>query len=409
MKKLLLINVSANSGSTGRIAEEIGQTAISRGYESFFAFGRIGRESKSSLIRIGNEWDIRWHGLESLLLDNHGFGSRNATKRFIQEIERIKPDVINLHNIHGYYLNVEILFEYLAKTDIPVVWTLHDCWPFTGHCSYFDRYHCEKWKSGCHHCPNSKGYPKSLFLDRSKANYARKKELFNKPKNITFVAVCNWMANNVKASFLGGYPVETIYNGVDIETFRPRFEGLNGSNSLKAKLGINENAKVVLGVASTWDRRKGLDDFVKLRTMMTDEYAIVLVGLNDKQIAALPEGVLGIKRTESVDQLAELYSLADVFVNPTYVDNFPTTNIEALACGTPVVTYRTGGSPEAIDEKTGMVVNQGEMNLLLPAVEFVAKNKPSYTKACREKAVRMFNKQDRFEDYVNLFNRVVGG
>ena len=178
---------------------------------------------------------------------------------------------------------------------------------------------------------------------------------------------------------------------------------------MKAKLGINENAKVVLGVASTWDRRKGLDDFVKLRTMMTDEYAIVLVGLNDKQIAALPEGVLGIKRTESVDQLAELYSLADVFVNPTYVDNFPTTNIEALACGTPVVTYRTGGSPEAIDEKTGMVVNQGEMNLLLPAVEFVAKNKPSYTKACRERAVRMFNKQDRFEDYVNLFNRVVRG
>lgn len=409
IKRLLLINVSANSGSTGRIAEEIGQTAISRGYESYFAFGRIGRESKSSLIRIGNEWDIRWHGLESLLLDNHGFGSRNATKRFIQEIERVQPDVINLHNVHGYYLNVEILFKYLAKTDIPVVWTLHDCWPFTGHCSYFDRYHCEKWKSGCHHCPNSKGYPKSLFLDCSKTNYARKKELFNKPKNITFVAVCNWMANNVKASFLGGYPVETIYNGVDVETFRPRFEGLNGSNSLKAKLGINESAKVVLGVASTWDRRKGLDDFVKLRTMMTDEYAIVLVGLNDKQIAALPEGVLGIKRTESVDQLAELYSLADVFVNPTYVDNFPTTNIEALACGTPVVTYKTGGSPEAIDEKTGMVVNQGEMNLLLPAVEFVAKNKPSYTKACRERAVRMFNKQDRFEDYVNLFNRVVGG
>lgn len=211
----------------------------------------------------------------------------------------------------------------------------------------------------------------------------------------------------MKTSFLGGYPVETIYNGVDVETFRPRFEGLNGSNSLKAKLGINENAKVVLGVASTWDRRKGLDDFVKLRTMMTDEYAIVLVGLNDKQIAALPEGVLGIKRTESVDQLAELYSLADVFVNPTYVDNFPTANIESLACGTPVVTYRTGGSPEVIDEKTGMVVNQGEMNLLLPAVEFVAKNKLSYTKACRERAVRMFNKQDRFEDYVNLFNSLI--
>ena len=407
MKKVLLVNVSANSGSTGRIAEEIGQTAISRGYDSYFGYGRLGRESKSTLIKIGNDWDIRWHGLESLLWDNHGFGSRMATNKFISEIERIKPDVINLHNVHGYYLNVEILFEYLAKTDIPVVWTLHDCWPFTGHCSYFDRYNCEKWKTGCHHCPNSKGYPKSLFLDRSKANYARKKELFNKSKNITFVAVCQWMANNVKDSFLGRYPVETIYNGVDIETFRPRFKGLNGSNSMKAKLDIHENVKVVLGVASTWDRRKGLDDFVKLRTMMNDKYAIVLVGLNDKQIAALPKGVLGIKRTESVDQLAELYSLADVFVNPTYVDNFPTTNIEALACGTPVVTYRTGGSPEAIDEFTGMAIGQGNVEQLRAAVEHFAMNKSRYSMACRERAVKCFNKQDRFNDYVELFDNLI--
>ena len=410
MSKLLLINTSVNSGSTGRIAEEIGQTAISQGFESFFGFGRIGRSSKSKLIRIGSNRDIKLHGLESMLFDNHGFGSRAATKQFVAEIERIQPDIINLHNIHGYYLNVETLFEYLAKADIPVVWTLHDCWSFTGHCSYFDRYHCEKWKTRCHHCPNSKGYPKSLFLDRSKANYARKKALFNRPENITFVAVCQWMANNVKDSFLGGYPVVTIYNGVDVETFRPRFdsrEGLNGLNGLKAKLGIKECAKVVLGVASTWDKRKGLDDFVKLRTMMSEEFAIVLVGLSDKQIQSLPAGIIGIKRTESVEELAELYSLADVFVNPTYVDNFPTTNIEALACGTPVVTYRTGGSPEAIDEKTGVVVNQGDMNLLLPAVEYVANNKSAYINACRNRAVEHFNKQDRFEDYVNLFNSLI--
>lgn len=407
MKRILIINVSANSGSTGRIAEEIGQTAAANGYDFYFGYGRLGRQSEAHLIRIGSDWDVRVHGLESMLWDNHGFGSRKATKQFIQEIERIRPDVINLHNIHGYYLNVEILFEYLAKKDIPVVWTLHDCWPFTGHCSYFDRYHCEKWKTGCHHCPNSKGYPKSLFLDRSKANYARKKELFNKSKNITFVAVCQWMANNVKDSFLGGYPVETIYNGVDIETFRPRFKGLNGSNSMKAKLGINENVKVVLGVASTWDRRKGLDDFVKLRTMMNDKYAIILVGLNDKQITALPEGVIGIKRTESVDQLAELYSLADVFVNPTYVDNFPTTNIEALACGTPVVTYLTGGSPEAIDEFTGMAIGQGNVEQLRAAVEHFAMNKSRYSMACRERAVKCFNKQDRFNDYVELFDNLI--
>lgn len=403
MKKVLIINVTANSGSTGRIAENIGRTAIINGYDSYFAYGRIARDSQCKLVRIGSDMDIKLHGLQSRIFDNHGFASTKATQMFVEEIKRIKPDIINIHNIHGYYLNVEVLFEYLARTDIPVVWTLHDCWPFTGHCSYFDRYHCEKWKTGCYHCPNSKGYPKSLFLDRSKSNYARKKELFNKPKNITFVAVCNWMANNVKASFLGGYPVETIYNGVDVETFRPRIEGLEG---LRAKLGIKEDAKVVLGVASTWDKRKGLDDFVKLRTKMNDAFTIVLVGLSDKQILSLPQGIIGIKRTESIDQLAELYSLADVFVNPTYVDNFPTTNIEALACGTPVVTYSTGGSPEAIDDKTGMVVKQGELTLLQTAVEYVAHHKPDYTIACRERAVRCFDKRDRFNEYVRLFNKL---
>lgn len=405
MNKLLLLNVSANSGSTGRIAEEIGQTAIAKGYECYFGYGRLGRESKAHLIRIGSDWDVRVHGLESLLFDNHGFGSRKATERFIQEIERIKPDVINLHNIHGYYLNVEILFEYLAKTDIPVVWTLHDCWPFTGHCSYFDRYHCEKWKIGCYHCPNSKGYPKSLLLDRSKSNYARKKELFNKPRNITFVAVCQWMANNVKESFLGGYPVETIYNGVDVDIFHPSDKQSHLLS--KNRMGIDNHKKVVLGVASTWDKRKGLDDFITMSAQLPSDCQIILVGLNDKQIANLPSNIIGIKRTENVSQLAELYSLADVFVNPTYVDNFPTTNIEALACGTPVVTYRTGGSPEAIDEKTGVVVNQGEMNLLMPAVEYVANNKSAYTNACRKRAVEHFNKRDRFEDYVNLFNSLI--
>lgn len=406
----LIINVSANSGSTGRIAEEIAQTAINSGYDCYFGYGRVGRESKAHLIRIGSDWDVRVHGLESLLFDNHGFGSRNATKKFIQKIESIKPDVINLHNVHGYYLNVEILFEYLAKTNIPVVWTLHDCWPFTGHCSYFDRYHCEKWKTGCDHCPNSMGYPKSLFWDRSKANYVRKKELFTRPKNITFVAVCNWMADNVKASFLGGYPVEIIYNGVDVEMFHPRFEGLEGgigSYSIKKKLGIDENAKVVLGVASTWDRRKGLDDFEKLREMMGEQFSIVLVGLSEKQIQSLPDGIVGIKRTESVDQLAELYSLADVFVNPTYVDNFPTTNIEALACGTPVVTYRTGGSPESIDECTGIVLEQGNISMLKSSVEYLTEHKADYSLACRERALNLFNKQERYHDYVDLFNRLM--
>lgn len=403
MKKLFLINVSANSGSTGRIAEEIGQTAMQHGYESYFAYGRTGRDSKSHLIRIGNDFDIKIHGIESRLFDNHGFSSRRATRKLIEEIERIRPDVINLHNVHGYYLNVEILFNYLTTRQIPVVWTLHDCWPFTGHCSYFDRFHCEKWKTVCHDCPNKKGYPTSLFLDRSSANYKRKKELFNKLENLTFVPVCRWMEQNVRASFLSRYNVETIYNGVDVGVFKP-IESL----SLREKYGVNGNKKVVLGVASVWDKRKGLDDFVALSPMLGDDYQIILVGLNEEQLRFIPKNVMGIKRTESIQELAELYNLADVFVNPTYVDNFPTTNIEALACGTPVVTYNTGGSPEVVDEKTGIVVEQGNIQQLKSAIGNMSSHKEACSAECRKRAEMCFDKKDRFEDYVGLFDRVCG-
>lgn len=397
MKKLLIINVTANSGSTGRIAEEIGQTAISNGYDTYFAYGRLARESKCKLIKIGKKLNVRLHGIESRLFDNHGFSSRIATKRFIKEIERIKPDIINIHNLHGYYINVKILFEYLNKTNIPIVWTFHDCWPFTGHCSYFDRYNCTKWKTECHSCPNKHGYPSSLLLSRAKRNFNKKRKLFSNYKKTTIVTPSNWLSDITKQSFFKGKNIVTINNGTDLTTFKI----VNGNKRHSLNL---QNKKIVLGVASIWDKRKGFDDFVKLNDLLSDEYKIILVGLNKKQIESLPENIIGIERTESVHELAELYSMADVFVNPTYSDNFPTTNIEALACGTPVITYKTGGSPEAIDEMTGVVVEQGNINKLKEAIESVAKDKAMYTERCRERAVNLYNKQDRFNDYINLFN-----
>ena len=397
MKKLLIINVTANSGSTGRIAEEIGQTAIDNGYETYFAYGRIARESKCNVIKIGNSLNVKFHGIESLLFDNHGFSSRIATKRFIRRIEEIKPDIINIHNIHGYYINVKILFEYLSKTSIPVVWTFHDCWPFTGHCSHFMRFNCNKWKTGCFSCPNSKGYPKSMFLDNSKNNYKRKKKLFTKINKMTIVSPSNWLSDFVKESFLMQKHILTINNGTDLNVFKPI------NNNLKSKLGL-KNEKIIIGVASVWTQAKGLHDFIKLSELLSNEYKIILVGLNKKQKESLPANIIGIERTESVHELAELYSMADVFVNPTYSDNFPTTNIEALACGTPVITYKTGGSPEAVDEKTGVVVEQGNINQLKEAIELIAKNKGEYSENCRERAVNLYNKQDRFNDYIKLFN-----
>lgn len=403
MNKLLLINVSANSGSTGRIAEEIGQTAMQHGYESYFAYGRTGRDSQSNLIRIGNGFDIKLHGLESRLFDNHGFSSRRATKRFIEEIERIKPDVVNLHNVHGYYLNVEILFNYLAEKNIPVVWTLHDCWPFTGHCAHFMRIGCEKWKTACRHCENISRYPTS-WMDNSARNFQKKKALFTRLQNLTFVSPCQWMADCLGNSFLKDYPSKVIYNGTDLDVFKPY--SVDKLSVLKETYGLNEK-KIVLGVTNVWQQAKGWNDIMELSKMLPEDFRIVMIGLTDQQLSALPENTIGLKRTENVHELAKWYSLANVYINPTYVDNFPTTNIEALACGTPVATYNTGGSPEAIDEKTGIIVEQGNIHQLRLAIENLANRKETCSAECRKRAEMCFDKKERFEDYVGLFDELI--
>ncbi len=405
MKKLLQINVAVNTGSTGRISEEIGQRAIAAGYNSYIAYGREARDSQSKLIHIGSKWNTRWHGIATLLFDAHGFASKCATRKFIKQIDEIKPDVILFHNLHGYYLNIEILLTYLKDKDIPVFWTLHDCWPFTGHCSYFDAVECNKWQTHCEHCPNTKGYPKSLFLDRSHRNFDKKRAILTALSQVTFVPVCKWMGSVVEKSYMKEYPQRVIYNGTNVDVFKPQDEEI--ISETRRKYGIT-GKKVVLGVASTWDRRKGLLDFEWLGVRLPEGYQIVLVGLSEDQINGLPKGIVGIRRTESVQELAALYSLADVFVNPTYVDNFPTTNIEALACGTPVITYNTGGSPEAIDENTGIVVAKGDKEALKKAIVEVVSCKDKYeSETCRKRAVDNFNKEDRFGDYIELFNQVL--
>lgn len=398
--RVLQINATVNSGSTGRIAEDIGLVLMNNGHESYIAFGRGNQPSKSNKIKIGNQWDANWHGVISLLLDRHGFASKKATKKLIKTIEELKPDVINLHNIHGYYVNIEILFDYLKKINIPVVWTFHDCWPFTGHCSYFDSVACEKWKTHCQNCPKKSFYPKSLLIDNSFKNFSEKKQIFNQLDNLHIITPSNWLKNLVKKSFLSKFPVSCIHNGIDLSKFNPveNVEKLSQKWNLKDKI-------IVLGVASIWDRRKGLDDFISLSNKLSDTYQIILIGLAKKQIAQLPKNIIGIERTESIEELAEYYSLAKVFVNPTYQDNFPTTNIEALACGTPVVTYNTGGSPEAIDKETGIVVEKGNVDELRDAIERVTSAKTEYydKEKCRKRAEKHFDKNERYQDYLQLF------
>ncbi len=348
MKTLLQINAACNSGSTGRIAEQIGLLARENGWRSCIATGgRYSRASQLEKIEIGGWWNERWHAVESRLLDNHGLASRCATRRLAERIKELNPTVIHMHNIHGYYLNYKILFEYLNSTDIPIVWTLHDCWTFTGHCAHFIRKGCERWKTKCHDCLLKGNYPSSLFLDRSQRNYELKKELFAGNKNLHLVPVSNWLAGLVKESFLKNVDIQVINNGVDLSIFTPCERKDDGKFRL-------------LGVATSWGAGKGLKDFYKLREHLDPQrYEITLVGLKPEQIKELSPGIQGIERTNSVDELARFYSAADVLVNPTYADTFPTVNLEALACGTPVVTYCTGGSPETLTPETGLIVETG--------------------------------------------------
>lgn len=399
--KLLQINTVLNKGSTGRIMEGIGVVAKEAGYESYAAYSTLGAGgTQLKRIPIGSKSDRYLHGLKTRALDRHGFGSYNATETFIEQVKEINPDVIGLHNLHGYYLNIKVLFNYLHDVQKPVVWTFHDCWPFTGHCSYFDRVNCTKWKTECHHCPMKTFYPASYGLDQSNKNFHDKKKLFTGLENLTIITPSHWLKELVKKSFLKKYPVEVIHNGIDLEIFKPGTEHL--PEQLK---GLDK--KIVLGVASVWDDRKGLNDFIKLAELLPEEYQVVLVGLNETQLQKLPGNILGITRTENVKELASIYSAADVFVNPTYSDNFPTTNIEALACGTPVVTYNTGGSPEAIDEKTGVVVEKGYIESVIEAlIKFSDFDEKKLIQNCRKRATELFNKDDRYIDYQKRYKEI---
>lgn len=403
--KILQINSVVNSGSTGKIAEDIGQLAIAKGWKSYIAFGRNERPSKSKKIKIGSDWDIKMHGVQTRLFDNHGFASKKATREFIQEIERIKPSIIHLHNIHGYYINIEILFNYLAKADIPVVWTLHDCWSFTGHCAYFDFVGCDKWKTQCCACPQKKSYPASLFIDNSKNNYIKKNILFNSVKDITFVPVSYWLGDLVKKSFLKKYSVNVIHNGIDIEAF-----SIKEYDNILFKYNL-EDKFIVLGVAGEWSKRKGLSDFVKLSSKLQENEIIILVGLSEEQIKTLPKNIIGIEKTESVEELAQFYSMADIYFNASVEETFGLTTVEAFACGTPAIVYNKTAIPEVVDDKVGWVVEQGDIEALLDII-LNLKTEPKSVKEqrkldCREKAEKLYNKDDRFEEYLDLYNSLL--
>lgn len=360
--KVLEINSVCGIRSTGRICTDLADVLEENGHECRIAYGReaVPEKYKNISYRIGSDMDVKLHALKSRIFDSAGFGSKRATKKLIEKIKEYDPDIIHLHNIHGYYLDIEILFNYLAAADKPVIWTLHDCWAFTGHCSYFTFANCKRWEEGCFNCPQKKNYPSSILADRSKQNWIKKKELFTSVKNMTVVTPSKWLAELAAKSFLGKFPVKVINNGIDTEVFKPTYGDFRTAHRL-------ENKKIILGVASIWGKRKGLDDFIKLAGLIDDNYVIVLVGVTEKQKNALLGNIIGISRTNNTAELAEIYTVANVFFNPTYEDNYPTVNLEAQACGTPVITYKTGGSPEST-VPCG-VLPQGDVNGAVKLIE----------------------------------------
>lgn len=400
--KVLMINSVCGIGSTGRICTDIADELTENGHECKIAFGRKAAPERYQkyAYRITSDGGVKINALKARLFDNEGFNAARATKKLISFIEEYNPDVIHLHNLHGYYLNVEVLFDYLKKADKKVVWTLHDCWAFTGHCAYFDYPECGKWRENCGNCGRLNDYPKAI-IDRSERNLAKKKEIFSGVKNLTVVTPSKWLAELAKQSFLGEYLIEVINNGIDTAVFRPTESNFKEKNGLSGK-------KIILGVANIWDARKGFGDFISLSKKISDDYRIVLVGLDEKQLGILPENILGITRTSSAKELAEIYTAADVLFNPTYEDNYPTVNLEAQACGTPVVTYDTGGSRETIFLDNGQVVEKGDLESAFEKIKFYAENAADGNPAEKDSEIseigKKIDKRVAVEYYIKLYS-----
>ena len=394
--KVLQINSVCGQGSTGRIAADIQNLLAEQGHECLFAYGRGTAPSGIKSLRIGTNFDNYLHAAATRIFDNHGFSSTAATKKFIKRAKEYNPDLIHLHNLHGYYINVDLLFNYLKEANKPIVWTLHDCWALTGHCAHFDYIGCNKWQKGCYDCPQKDVYPASLIFDNSERNYEKKKELFTSVANMVVVTPSKWLATIVEQSFLSSYPLQVINNGIDIDIFRHIANDFRQRYELQGKF-------IILGVANIWAFKKGLDDFINLaKEIDNNKFKIVMVGVNAKQLKTLPKNILGIERTNNVLELAQIYTAADVFFNPTYEEVLGMTNLEALACGTPVITYNSGGSPECISSESGYIIGKGEWQRV-PEVINNIKNVQYET--LRNEALP-FDKNKKYAEYINLYKKM---
>ena len=390
--KILMINTVCGFGSTGRICTDLAEILDRQGHQVKIAYGRgvVPKQHQKYAVRIGYELDVRLHALSARLFDCAGFGSKKVTKAFIRWIQEYDPDIIHLHNLHGYYLNIEVLFRYLATCRKRVFWTLHDCWAYTGHCAYYSAIGCDKWKSACKKCLQKKQYPQSVLLNRARNNFQRKRQVFTALDRMTLITPSKWLADQTRESFLNKYPVKVIPNGIDLNQFQPTKNTIRSQHDL-------ENKKIILGVASVWDERKGLKDFIKLRELLDPSYKIVLIGVTKAQSNKLPKDIVCIERTNNIVELAQWYTVADVFVNPSVEETMGLTTVESLACGTPVITYNRTAVPEVVDQSCGLVVDC-KPEFIVEALDRIQCD----SLACRLHA-KNYEKEQQYMKYVQLY------
>lgn len=394
--KVFIINVVCGTGSTGHIVVDLYNAILATGNEACIAYGR-GSAKEVQSYRIGTDIDVLIHAGLSRFTNRQGNYSMRATWALINKIESYSPDIIHVHNIHGYYINYKILFDFLRRYRKPVIWTMHDCWAFTGHCAYYEGVMCDGWLNGCNSCKSSYVYPKAYTSRKTSDNYERKEKAFIIPK-LRIVTPSHWLQKQLSQSFFKNVPCRVINNGIDLDIFRIV------ESDVKERLGIL-GKKMILGVANVWTKFKGLDDFIALSEQTDSEYVVCMIGLSKKQLKALPDHIIGIERTESLEILVKYYSAADVFVNLTYEDTFPTVNIEALACGTPIITYRTGGSAEMIDETCGSCVEKGNIKRVLEEISVWTHRQCSAE--CRKRAM-LYEKSECYEKYMSYYSEVMG-
>jgi glycosyltransferase involved in cell wall biosynthesis len=403
-KKLYQIVDSLNHGSVGKIAESIGAAAISHGWESIIAFGRSYNKSSSISYRIGNRFDVYRHVIGARLFGINGLCSTSATKNLIVNIKNNSPDLIHLHNLHGYFLNYEILFNFLADSKIPVVWTLHDCWSFTGHCAHFDFINCNKWENECFSCPQLGDYPKT-YIDRSRFHFLKKKELYDKmDKRLTIVSVSKWMDSLLSYSILRKFNHLQIYSGIDLNVFKPKVDYIGFYD----KYPQYRNKRLFLSVSSQWIQKKGFFDLLSFSKLLKPDELLILIGPLSKIDFELSENLVVINYIES-SELIEYYSHADVYLNLSYEESFGLTSIEAMSCGTPVVAYDSTALKESIDFNTGISVPKGNLIEIRGAIDLILYRHKThdYFSHCIKRVKELFCRQSSSDSYINLFELIL--